>query len=1324
MATTIGKPFKSAGYSVERNEIISVSQPLVEDKLISDGSATSFAITKFADTQMTDLQAFRVFIQNPSGEESELRLDNVVGDNSPNLSNTLLFAKGGQYYFDPKMEMVLDAGATADIATAGYNIIGSVTGATARVETGSTTVKLKVTSLNNLEFSKGETVTSTITGSPVGVVDTTTGVFGRIFLKIAAKVGYWVKINYFTESVQHNHLEDGVLHQLATDLCLHPYGNDYSQKYSSISQKQNTISFSFPSSGTNGAGETLDAATGDGSGVGNKGMATLGNSVLFVAGDVGNRLREIKGNGMWDITGQTAGVADVTVLVPPTGTGYNNAVVDTPSYAEGEWGMIIPAVEVETQPYNLIYPWETNESTKPVPISSVNGQQNQTSVMNAIRRIGSSFVVESEKGTDILSSIEDINSVSDNLPLSFASSTATKGKRGPQKWRIKFSYDIITGFVNVNAGTNLQIGNDGQISSLQGQDGFTGSIIRTPGEMANIYYKFSRKNNKSKSGWFRRSTKSGTDIQGTYPLSYRLSCTDHGTGLFLYDHASVDQDDDYAWFVIQRHANNISGKIAMEEGKSPVHCVYCPSKVPLETGDYNFGYYSNFVQTAGAGNTTTINTTGLEDIYTQDGQLVSADVATEVVIVTDKDPVVSASYTRSATYKQNPGTYVPIVTGNDNNLQPITGSIANDAFGSVGYDVSLSTNNGYAAVLPAAYVDALVEAQGGATQSPHVIEGIKSVDQNALTALTGAGYPFNLGDGFLGGVNTFASYFSSATTAAYHNATLKSAILAGFGTAGAAPIIPTSIPASNTRFDASRPEQPFYPYDEFPGDNSVSNPNSNYWIGKMLPMLNKSKEERLGPVESGLAPYQVGVAPITGNVIGWSAINLIENIDYIIRAQGAYHLFEWISPMPSAQVQNLQITKLFSGDATQTAFVFDQEVWENTMPATFASGDLTPWGADGKGYPPVVLKNGSVVNVGVGANDYSINVSTKTVTFVTAPAVDDNITINVPINPMNTSITMDYVWDGAGFNGIYKNVYGSVSDVIPSHKGQTAKPMQSLNKLDVYLGGELDSALFPEEYTIDNLGTVVFTNTARQGVYVYSIPQDKIYLNGGGANGAQFRFSYENYDTSRSDGGTRSFLIKLPTDREMPLATSIEELSRQKPIYRFCVREADVYKPWDVHVSAITSQTDSPALFNPNEQISITPDKTFIFNFPGPLSTQRYVYPNSELDMMCFSGASSSALGGYSSITTKYDLDNGTVSGVGISSGTPSTSNGGISSNLDVLDFRDTYDWSTGTDAASTSHGRTYMGLASTQPYGNGMRMFLHVRGGSIRPQYSDFNVL
>ena len=106
MATTIGKPFKSAGYSVERNEIISVSQPLVEDKLISDGSAISFAITKFADTQMTDLQAFRVFIQNPSGEESELRLDNVVGDNSPNLSNTLLFANGGQYYFDPKMEIV------------------------------------------------------------------------------------------------------------------------------------------------------------------------------------------------------------------------------------------------------------------------------------------------------------------------------------------------------------------------------------------------------------------------------------------------------------------------------------------------------------------------------------------------------------------------------------------------------------------------------------------------------------------------------------------------------------------------------------------------------------------------------------------------------------------------------------------------------------------------------------------------------------------------------------------------------------------------------------------------------------------------------------------------------------------------------------------------------------------------------------------------------------------------------------------------------------------------------------------------------------------
>ena len=36
-----------------------------------------------------------------------------------------------------------------------------------------------------------------------------------------------------------------------------------------------------------------------------------------------------------------------------------------------------------------------------------------------------------------------------------------------------------------------------------------------------------------------------------------------------------------------------------------------------------------------------------------------------------------------------------------------------------------------------------------------------------------------------------------------------------------------------------------------------------------------------------------------------------------------------------------------------------------------------------------------------------------------------------------------------------------------------------------------------------------------------------------------------------------------------------------------------------------------------------------------------------------------------------------------------------------------------------TDH-RTYIGMYATKPYGNGMRMFVQINGGSIRPEYSD----
>lgn len=42
-------------------------------------------------------------------------------------------------------------------------------------------------------------------------------------------------------------------------------------------------------------------------------------------------------------------------------------------------------------------------------------------------------------------------------------------------------------------------------------------------------------------------------------------------------------------------------------------------------------------------------------------------------------------------------------------------------------------------------------------------------------------------------------------------------------------------------------------------------------------------------------------------------------------------------------------------------------------------------------------------------------------------------------------------------------------------------------------------------------------------------------------------------------------------------------------------------------------------------------------------------------------------------------------------------------------------------DTTENSTHRTYVGMMSTKPFGNGMRIFLLTRGGPIRPSYSDY---
>ena len=61
-------------------------------------------------------------------------------------------------------------------------------------------------------------------------------------------------------------------------------------------------------------------------------------------------------------------------------------------------------------------------------------------------------------------------------------------------------------------------------------------------------------------------------------------------GLFLYGQSAVDQDDDYAWFVVQRHVDQTTGQPEFTE-KAPVHCVYSPAKRPVDISSIS-NYYS------------------------------------------------------------------------------------------------------------------------------------------------------------------------------------------------------------------------------------------------------------------------------------------------------------------------------------------------------------------------------------------------------------------------------------------------------------------------------------------------------------------------------------------------------------------------------------------------------------------------------------------------------------------------------------------------------------------------------------------------------------
>jgi len=1170
-------------------------------------------------------------------------------------------------------------------------------------------------------------------------------------------VGDTVVLEYFVDTTKDSKAVNGVLRTLATDLCLHPYGNYYSSSFSTVHQRNAVLTWdSAPVYGTTAYTATLtDAVSG----------AALTADQGFQAGDVGKRIIEPNGSGTAKIMSVDAsGVATVTmdnVAHPDTREVNLFSNVTKTTYSVGEWRLAIPTSEFESQPYNIIYPYLNSDSTTPIPIS-VDGQQNHRDVKTCINRIGDLFVVESEKATDLLSSKADINSATSAIPSTVSLTQPVKDARKPQKWRMRFFYDQRDEYLYVNVATSLQIKDNGDLTKGQGRDGIKQAVFRQPGELSEIYYNFSNDTNKAKSGWFRRQGKTTDDVESGYPLAYRLTCTDHGTGLFLFDQASVDQDDDYAWFVVQRHVNNVSGRIEFEDGKSPVHCLYSPSTRPEETSNYNVGFFAEVDEDL---NTTTGQTTitskSLDElqIFDINGRQLKPGLPVDVSIITDSSPV----EVRSSPYSGGPK-----------------------------------------------YLTSTLAAGGVVGVGPY--EGIPFSDKASLGTDSATGYTI-INDVITMPAfssTTYGNFSSASPIAAFGSVPTianRTNFALNFGKSYGTAFVPMGqfITAleQNNRFSAAVDEDVAQTTAAIGDSTTITDKAGGFTIGG-LDNFNAARNQMMGPARLGLRPSRIRHRSSAG---ADTILNAITDFVILDKTEIASRT------NPSGDARELPVVSsvaLFTPKSGIAKSLVDQRrvrvLHVTPMTATYSPGVNTPaMTSSGVATTDANITGGSfalasdseivpVPNATLGGAtsgftfDYlgdaeasatekgHIAVSGSREIIITAPGsgtidmtVGDMVTSKEIANtvdatfiaaggtieafrvdaiqdtfPENDKIIYEYAWEGAGFNNQYTNFFG--------RSGTSSNPLFEVNRLKIFVdGSEADAAVLGQNYTINSAGNVEFGTTNKsleyfgveKPMYAYSLTDDTWTFNQPIENGTVVKLSYENYnDVEERDTGKSTYLIKVPEDRDIPnIWNDIHKVA--KGIYRFCVRESDVFKPWDYHVSAVIPQIDSPACINPVEQLSITQDKTVIFNFPTPLASQRFIYSDAEMDLICVAGADSSTQGGIiKTAATKYDLDAAQTSTLtdGYATGTENTG-----SNGDKLNFRQPYDWhnthqgthsstlatNDGTpsfrdgasafDTISNSNHRTYVGMMSTKPFGNGMRIFLLTRGGPIRPQYSDY---
>jgi len=803
----------------------------------------------------------------------------------------------------------------------------------------------------------------------------------------------------------------------------------------------------------------------------------------------------------------------------------------------------------------------------PKPVSNT-----ENDVLDALSQITDRFLVESSAGCDL-------NSDPELVTISYDPSS---NKVTPQTFRVRMEYLPSTSELKVNVATEYQLRDDMSITQGQSRDGAKYPIFREPGELCDVYeapaigrgatYKLT----KGKSQWFRRSMKTDDVVSRTYPMSYRISTTNHGFGLFVFDQASVDQDDDYAWLVVQRHVDQTTGQPEFT-GKSPVHCVYSPVKRPVELADLN-AYYS------------------------------SGDVA-------------------------------------DLTKAP-------NLYGTFGDELETEA--------PTIFIDQTESLFSGTVNSIDLTgDGYRSPDAQQGDPLGALG---ELDVGWLGGAGAtdveMADYWTLDPSTAGPSYRVSELEIQGFN----------ALPRDANGATA-----------QLVGNNIASNA---IWLNPASTEVATSvsgnqvfQKLRLNRVSTFVA------ASVSGTGLGPTTAALGDWLD------PSYALLDILYTEIPENKEKVLESLLVALDGVQ-------------VPLSQGAYILTydEWVRDGD-----PLTSGRFVEgldlAGAGALGSKFRLPDDAV------SATSNTTIGAA-NDMGTAGTALGALTNTSINTTTGQAFGQHLGTSPytgtQNAGVLITALQALDPQDVFVLSTQKDALKGKLP-----GDVIWPEQGGPNVFMYDYFNQTLFFRDSPRPSASLTIKLINYNQGNPSANV--YVISVPPDRDFPE----RNLGKIKAINRFVVREADVFKPWDYHVSATMHEKDSNAIINPREQLSITQNRDFVFSFPTQLTSQRFYYPRSELDMIAVSSADFSTQSGHIEID-KYSDSNA------LNTAKLSITVGGTSHDFEPVTGATDFDYGghVGPDNSKyywARNKRKYEGMMSTESFGNGMRVFLQVTGSSIR---------